>query len=509
MTILLSLIWYGALCLLLGHALWRGGMALQVLRSGPGSAPTPGEASDAPPRPQVLVQLPLYNEALVVPRLLEAVGALDWPRDRLRIQVLDDSTDLTSRVVADALPRLRARGLCIDHVRRGHREGYKAGALAAGLRAAPEAEVVAILDADFVPPGDFLLRSAPALMADPRCAVVQARWGHLNRTQNALTRAQAVLLDGHFVVEQRARSERGHWLNFNGTAGLWRREAIEAAGGWQSTTLTEDLDLSYRAQNAGWRVTYLPWLEIAAELPADLGALRSQQHRWAKGGTECLRALGGMVLRSPHLHGAGRLEALVHLGANLAYPALLTVLVLAPLVASLRADGRWWTPPEVERVIWLASLASLILFHATGVIRSGPAGWRRLPAIVPALLLDMGLVVHRTRAVAEALVGHRSAFVRTPKHALVHRRSGLRASPYLHLRPLQGLPELMLALWCLGWAWSFRQGEWVDALWLTGLVGCGVGLLWTGLWEAAGWLRVHWPAGGAAVQPAPLPPGAT
>ncbi|MEO0649935.1 MAG: glycosyltransferase, partial [Planctomycetota bacterium] len=279
-------------------------------------------AASAPRQwPTVTVQLPIYNERNVVERLVEAAGALRYPRERLEIQVLDDSTDDTADLARAAVAGLQARGLDADHVRRPDRRGYKAGALDYGLRTA-RGELIAIFDADFVPQPDFLERLVGEFDDAPDVGMVQARWGHINRDQSVLTRAQSALLDGHFVIEHTARAAAGHYFNFNGTAGLWRRAAIDAAGGWEHDTLTEDLDLSYRAQLAGWRFVYRPDVVAPAEVPADLAAFKNQQHRWARGSAQVLRKLGLRLLRAP-IPWRLRIEALAqHLGAA-ARPAVL------------------------------------------------------------------------------------------------------------------------------------------------------------------------------------------
>ena len=247
--------------------------------------------------PRVTVQLPLYNELYVARRLIDAVCRLDYPRDRLEIQVLDDSTDETAEIVRAEVARRRAAGFAIHHLRRAERTGFKAGALAAGLERTG-GELIAVFDADFVPGPEFLKAAVP-YFADPRVGMVQGRWEHLNRDYSLLTRVQALLLDGHFVIEHAARNRAGCFFNFNGTAGVWRRAAIAAAGGWRHDTLTEDLDLSYRAQLAGWRFVYLPDLSVPAELPVDVGGFKSQQYRWAKGSIQTARKLLGRVLAAP------------------------------------------------------------------------------------------------------------------------------------------------------------------------------------------------------------------
>ncbi len=352
--------------------------------------------------PFVTVQLPVFNERDVVARLVDAAAALDWPADRLEIQLLDDSTDDTALVAAPAIARARGLGLRVDVLRRDDRTGFKAGALAAGLAAA-RGELVAVFDADFVPAPDFLRRLAPHF-ADPGVGMVQAAWGHLNATASPLTRAQAALLDGHFVVEHTARARSGRWFNFNGTAGVWRRACIEAAGGWQHDTLTEDLDLSYRAQLAGWRFVYLLEHVVPAELPASLGAFRGQQRRWAKGSIEVARKLAGRIVRSDAPL-ATRLEALAHLGANLAWPAALALAVVLPLLVLSRgpALSPWLFVPA-----FALSTGVHLVFYAV-------ATRARAADVVLATLLGIGMSVNQALAVFEALAGRRTAFVRTPK----------------------------------------------------------------------------------------------
>ncbi|RMH87206.1 MAG: glycosyltransferase, partial [Calditrichaeota bacterium] len=280
--------------------------------------------------PRVTVQLPIYNERYVVKRLLKAVANLDYPREKLHIQVLDDSTDDTVKLTARLVEMLRRKGFRIEHIRRPNRVGFKAGALAYGMDHSTS-EYFAIFDADFVPQPDFLKQTIPYLL-QPGIGMVQTRWGHINRNYSLLTRLQAILLDAHFIIEHLSRNRSGRFFNFNGTAGVWRRQAILDAGGWQHDTLTEDLDLSYRAQIAGWRFIFLPHVVAPAELPAEMNAYKTQQHRWAKGAVQTALKLIPSIWRSDYPFYI-RLEAIIHLCNNFAYllmavPAVLLVPVV-------------------------------------------------------------------------------------------------------------------------------------------------------------------------------------
>lgn len=368
----------------------------------------------APPLacPAVTVQLPVYNERLVVERLIGAVAALDYPAGLLEIQVLDDSTDDTSALAAAAVARYRARGVDIAHVRRAGRAGFKAGALAGGLERA-RGELVAVFDADFVPPPDFLRRTVPHF-ADPRVGMVQARWGHLNRDRSALTRAQSVLLDAHFLLEHRTRCGGGLFFNFNGTAGVWRRACIVDAGGWSHDTLTEDLDLSYRAQLAGWRFVFDPDVVAPAELPDDMEALKSQQRRWAKGSIQAARKLLPRLLASP-LPPRVKLEAALHLTVNVAYPLLLALALLPPpalVVATLVPPSLAWA---LQAGTVLLGVLPAGLFLAAGQVASGGRAARIARDVAAALALGVGLSVNNARAVLEGLGPRLGEWERTPK----------------------------------------------------------------------------------------------
>ncbi len=417
--------------------------------------------------PHVTVQLPVFNERFVVDRLIAAAAALDYPRDKLEIQVLDDSTDDTVDIVAVAVRQVAARGLAITHVRRTQREGYKAGALRDGMTSA-KGEILAIFDADFVPPTDFLRRSVP-FFCDERVGLVQARWGHLNRDHSALTRAQAVAIDGHFGIEQSARNSAGWMLNFNGTAGLWRRAAIDDAGGWQADTLTEDLDLSYRSQLAGWRVEYLPDLEVPAEIPADLIAFKSQQRRWAKGSIQTARKLLGRVVMS-RLPLVTKLQAVLHLTHYLVHPLMLAVALLS--VPVLHAwDGHFGPTLFVVAALGLAlGTAGPSTLYVTSQRALRPDPWRRLASLPMLMVVGTGVAVSNTRAVVEALCGIHSPFVRTPKLRLGEdssqdqRPADASRSTTGYLLPVDAtvLGELVMAAYCLVGLWLYlERGKWL------------------------------------------------
>jgi len=362
--------------------------------------------------PTVTVQLPLYNEATVVRRLLDAAGALDYPRDRLELQVLDDSTDETESIARAAVEEMRERGLNVVYLRRPDRHGYKAGALDFGLQQA-SGELIAIFDADFVPQRSFL-REIVGHFTDPRIGMVQTRWEHMNRDHSLLTSIQALMLDGHHMVENRARFGAGNMFNFSGTGGMWRRQAIQDAGGWEHDTLTEDLDLSYRAQLAGWRFVYRGDVLTPAELPEDMSSFRAQQYRWAKGTVQTARKLLVRVAKS-ELTFAQRLEACFHMLPHMAYPmmVLLTLLLLPALVFMPASDVR--TLLLIDLPLCIGATGSLATFYAMAEIAQGRSAWgamKRLPALIA---LGAGLAPHLSSAVFDGMRSMAGEFVRTPK----------------------------------------------------------------------------------------------
>ena len=365
--------------------------------------------------PRVTVQLPVYNEMYVVERLIDAVGALRYPRDRLDVQVLDDSTDDTSRIVRRAIRRWRGRGLDITCQRRPNRKGFKAGALADGLQTA-RGELIAIFDADFVP-GESFLEDTVHYFADDDVGMVQARWGHLNRDYSLLTRVQTILLDAHFVLEHGGRNRSRCFFNFNGTAGVWRREAIDEAGGWQHDTLTEDMDLSYRAQLRGWRFVFLPDVVAPAEIPVAMNAFKSQQHRWSKGSIQTARKLLPKILASP-LPLRVKIEAVFHLSANLAYPLMVALSLLIFPSLLVRFNMGWHEMLLFDVPLFFAATMSVTSFYAVSQ-REIYRDWRRRLTVLPMLFsLGIGMCLNNAKAVMEALLGKESGFVRTPKYRI-------------------------------------------------------------------------------------------
>ncbi len=399
--------------------------------------------------PPVTVQLPLYNEANVAGRLIDAVAAFDYPRDKLLIQALDDSDDLTAQLVARKLADLAARGYRVQHIRRADRAGFKAGALAEGLRHSDD-EYIAIFDADFLPPPAFLRRTMPRLLADPAVGIVQSRWGHLNAEENNLTRAQRLSIDTHFVVEQAARNRSGWLIPFNGTGGVWRRSCIEDAGGWSADTLTEDLDLSYRAQLAGWRSQFLPEVEVPGEIPPQLAAYKQQQTRWATGNTQCLRKLARPILSS-NLGAWQKIMAIQHLCQYLPQPLMLLMLLLTPPLLQAEALAGLSLAP-----LGIIGLAPPLMYIASQTRLYGKRGALNMLSDFPALLfIGAGLSLSNSLAVFAALLGCKPPFRRTPKF-----KRGWERSPYALSTGLTLWLELALmgyAFWAASLAWELQR----------------------------------------------------
>ena len=394
--------------------------------------------------PRVTIQLPIFNERFVVERLLDAVGRLNYPHDKLDIQVLDDSTDETAHVARALVEQSVSQGLPVTYFHRSNRAGFKAGALAEGLKTA-QGEFIAIFDADFVPPEDFLLRTIHHF-TDPKVGMVQTRWTHINRNYSFLTEVEAILLDGHFVLEHAGRARSNVFFNFNGTAGLWRRQAIEEAGGWQHDTLTEDTDLSYRAQLQGWKFVYLQDVECPAELPVEMTAFKTQQARWAKGLIQTSKKILPQVLKSEQRFHV-KLEAWYHLTANLSYPLMIVLSVLLLPAMIIRFYQGWFQMLYIDLPLFMASTFSISSFYLVSQRELFPRRWPRALLYLPFLMaLGIGLTVTNTRAVLEALLGRQSAFARTPKYRVESRKDKVRFSSYR--RRLGWVPWVELLIGC-------------------------------------------------------------
>lgn len=403
---------------------------------------------DAANLPAVTVQLPIYNEMYVVERLIRAVCAFDYPKHLLEIQVLDDSTDETTALARQCVVEARKQGLNISLIHRENRVGYKAGALEAGMAVAT-GEYLAVFDADFVPRSDFLLRCVPHLVANPEVGMVQMRWTHLNRDYSLATKVQSIFLDGHFVMEHGARSRSGLFFNFNGTAGVWRKSCIDEAGGWEHDTLTEDLDLSYRAQMAGWSFVYLNEPTAPAEVPVTVNGWKGQQFRWAKGSVQTAKKLLPRLLRSDLRPGV-KAEAVLHLCANTSYlmMAVLALLIFPAVLA--RKDLGWYRVVLVDLPLFASATAVVSRFY----IHSQKAIYKdwvtRLKYIPWCLALGMGISLNNGRAVVEGLVGHQSPFNRTPKFNVVTRSDGWQGKVYSVRENVMSFLEIIAGLYFMG-----------------------------------------------------------
>lgn len=392
--------------------------------------------------PCVCVQIPLRNEQHVAQRILNAVAKLAWPRERLEIQVLDDSNDATTAIIKEEIDRLRQEGVPITLLHRERPQGHKAGALAQGMQQS-SAEFIAIFDADFCPKPDFLKRTVPHMVANPELGALQTRWGHLNREYSLATRAQAMILDAHFTIDHISRNRNGLLMNFNGTAGIWRRKTITEAGGWQSDTVAEDLDLSYRAQLAGWKILYLPGVVACAELPPLASSFKQQQYRWAKGAAQTLRKLTGPILKSPRLTVVQKLMALLHLSGYLTQPLIL-LLVLLTLPMALYT-------PRLPAITALLGVVTTIpsLFYLLGQI-SLYRDWPRRMLYYPVVMfLGIGITWNSTRALFDGLTHWGGEFVRTPKFKLQGKKGSWQKSTYNTNKTLMPLGEALTLLYVL------------------------------------------------------------
>ncbi len=457
--------------------------------------------------PRVTVQLPIYNVQFVIVRLIEAVCAMDYPTDKLEIQVLDDSTDETQEVASGIVARYAALGHPIEYIHRTNRHGYKAGALDAGLNVA-KGEYVAIFDADFVPPTDWLMNVIHHF-AEPGIGMVQTRWSHLNRNYSMLTQIEAILLDGHFVLEHGARVRSGDFFNFNGTAGMWRIQAIVDGGGWQHDTLTEDTDLSYRSQLAGWKFKYLPEVECPSELPIEMTAFKTQQARWAKGLIQTSIKVLPRIFRSD-VPRRIKVEAVYHLTANLSYP--LMVIMSAALIPAMicRFYQGWFQMLLIDVPLFTASTFSIAVFYLMSQRELFPKTWKRTFLYLPFLMaLGIGLTVTNTKAVMEALFGIKSAFVRTPKYRVAKKGEKSQAAKYR--KRLVLAPWIELFLGCYFFAailYTFSNQNYFTAPFLILFV---IGYWYTGLMSLLQGRFERWRSGGGAntdeSSPKPFPVG--
>ena len=427
--------------------------------------------------PKVTIQLPIFNERYVVERLVEAISRLDYPSSLLEVQVLDDSTDETQEVARGCVERYSALGLQLHYLHRTNREGYKAGALADGLKSAT-GEFVAIFDADFQPSPDFLRRTLP-YFSDPNLAMVQTRWTYLNRDYSALTEVESILLDGHFVIEHGARARSGRFFNFNGTAGVWRRKAIDNSGGWQHDTLTEDTDLSYRAQLRGWRFLYLQDVECPSELPVEMNAFKAQQARWAKGLMQTAKKILPRVLRADLPIGI-KSEAFFHLTANISYPlmVLLSTLLLPAMI--VRFYQGWMQMLLIDLPLFLASSCSISGFYLTAQRALYPKSWTRKIVYLPFVMaVGIGLSVRNAKAVLEALFGVQSEFARTPKYRIEGQAGTWQSKGYRNRAGWMPFVEVALGLYFAATVYySIENGNYFTAPFLLLFVW---GYLYTGL----------------------------
>ena len=421
--------------------------------------------------PAVTVQLPIFNELYVAERVIQAAANLDYPAEKLQIQVLDDSTDETVDIARRAVTHLQEKGINIDHIHRTDRSGFKAGALQAGMESAT-GEFIAIFDADFVPPADFLRRVLPHLQ-EPDLAFVQARWGHINQDYSWLTFLQSLAIDAHFMVEQFVRGRAGYWFNFNGTAGIWRRTAMEDAGGWTADTLTEDLDLSYRAYLKGWRGRYLRHIVAPAELPPSFSAYRRQQHRWAHGSLECARKFIPQVWRAP-IPLSHKFQATLHLAGYSVHLLLFALTLIYPLVAIF--SDRYVHLSTLYGLTYLFAMTSIAptLFFVMGQQQLGRPWWKRLPRILALSVVGSGLMVNTLRAAWQSWRKPGRVFERTAKFGIEQQKQDWTQQRYqLHLDPIVYL-ELALGTYSLATVWLAISLQSWGVAFFAGLFGIGL-----------------------------------
>jgi cellulose synthase/poly-beta-1,6-N-acetylglucosamine synthase-like glycosyltransferase len=395
--------------------------------------------------PVVTIQLPVYNELYVVGRLIDVVCGMDYPKDRLEIQVLDDSTDETVGIAAERVAFYRECGHRIHHLRRNDRAGYKAGALRKGLETAA-GEYVAIFDADFIPNRDFLRKTLPYFQ-NPKVGMVQTRWEHINADYSFMTRVQAMALDGHFVIEQQVRNKAGHFINFNGTAGVWRKSCIFDAGNWESDTLTEDLDLSYRAQLKGWKFIFLRDVTSPSELPSEINALKAQQHRWTKGAIETARKILPRVWKSD-LPFARKVHSTLHLTGNVVFPFILLAAILNVPLIFIKHQGGYETYFNIMALFVFAFLGSFLFYLYSQ--KDVYADWHKRMLLFPLFMAgSMGLAINNTKAVIEGILKKKSEFVRTPKYSVIMKKDSWTDKKYapVRVKPTVVL-EALMTLYC-------------------------------------------------------------
>jgi cellulose synthase/poly-beta-1,6-N-acetylglucosamine synthase-like glycosyltransferase len=444
---------------ILGLYGFHRGLLLYLYWRHKNDAPTPPRHFDE--LPVVTVQLPMFNEMYVAERLLEGVAAIDYPKDKLEIQVLDDSTDETTEIARKKADELRARGYDVSFRHRTNRQGFKAGALEEGLSEA-KGDYVMVFDADFVPTPS-ILHDLVHHFTDPKVGMVQARWGHLNRDYSVLTRVQSMMLDGHFVVEHIARNRSGRFFNFNGTAGIWRRSTIIDAGGWQHDTLTEDMDLSFRAQLRGWQFVYVPTALAPAEIPCEMNSFKGQQFRWAKGSAQTTKKLFWTVLKAD-LPLKVKIECMFHLTNNFAY---LFLVILAALQLPNLLMRQHMNKPELlllDVPLFFTTCISIVVFYLTthkalyGSLRDAV---KRLPLM---MAISIGLSINNARAVLEGLLGMESDFVRTPKHGVQSKSDGWAKKRYrAKMMNLSTFVEIGFGLYIVAtMAWALATGLWLN-----------------------------------------------
>ena len=394
----------------------------------------------------VTIQLPLYNELYVIERLVNAVCAIDYPKDKLEIQVLDDSTDETVEVATKIVEEKKKLGFDISYIHRENRKGYKAGALKEGLAIA-KGKYIAVFDADFIPRKNFLKKTL-SFFSDDNVGMVQTRWEHLNSNYSILTKAQALALDGHFVIEQTVRNKAGFFINFNGTGGVWRKECIEDAGNWHSDTLTEDLDLSYRAQLNGWKFIFLKDFTSPAELPSEINALKAQQFRWTKGAIETAKKILPLVWKS-NVPLRVKLQSTFHLSNNLVFPFILLVAILNVPLIFIKNSGSHEVYFALMSVFVLAFISTFLFYlYSQRDVRSD---WRKKIVMFPFFMAgSMGLAVNNSRAVFEGLMNRKSEFVRTPKFKVVDEKVSWTGKKYLNSKiGFSVIIESIMAIYCL------------------------------------------------------------